>query len=956
MSFYKINNYFKLPEFLPPEVEPLKDRIIPLALASIDENIEESCCLAQTYRFCVLNSEEYQLLTLETGLFGPFHVKVEKIEVTRCTTQDLQRYEHLTPTLDDPAKPLRLHFNAFEKNRLRGWILFIQNTLKLNDHERVELIRKYQLGHVLNLCAQHLIDNKDSHLAEQVVNLAIELTSSLIDYSFFRTPKWQEWENCLENSKFTPPRQIKETMNTLPPYLRRTNALTFAKDLVLNQLWVAPGGRMWESHGHNSFVWDQVKEAWQNALPDQNFSFCKAYPSKITLKMLARSLSHYLEFCNVHHLQIPKFLNANSVRGKFNWQLEGLLSHRKTEDRVAILDALRLHFPIVLPEENWIQLYALMEKPTVSQEDIGDIIFSHRATQEALRAMSICTITYGEIKIVLESCRNLSFLSPEEKNRLPKTLADRLQFATLLQNNDQEQIELCEKCQQMWPACEALYSAIRESGLNLPLLEKLNIEPPIRFSIVKPDRAIDESIISLAMDNIRSKRPLYCDHSFCLLNGEEYQLLTLTVYGKASNCAEVRNIELQSYNPTLRESTSLDGKEKFIAHVKQFPLIRISTRLEDPNPLLNSYFNESHDNPSRVLGWIAFIEKVMERDDKVFLIRKYQLGKVLSTCLLMNGPEEKLKKMSCDLISCMVHHYLYKTKKLEDARADLQMCSEEKTDQYKNAYANLPYYIKQNISTAIFAKDKVKNQLALVHSGRIWEMHDTQLSSWDTVKTEWKSVLPEENLYFCDPEEPKITIDILSQVISIYVDYTRIHQEKDIARSFKDFTKTTSEFAYYLEYLLKKRMTVESRIFILKELRFYFPAALTDAQWEQIYQLMDQPLITRDDLFPYVVSGEITREGLIARSLCRVSCGEMKIALDYSRQLGTLSLAEREQLPPTLRERLEFAAIYALKDHKEELTEIPVCEKCREMWPALEALYWAVRESGLDLKQIEIHK
>jgi hypothetical protein len=91
--------------------------------------------------------------------------------------------------------------------------------------------------------------------------------------------------------------------------------------------------------------------------------------------------------------------------------------------------------------------------------------------------MFISNLACGEVKIALDCCRELGSISQENRKHLPKTLGDRLQIFAFFKKNqvrEIERIDICQKCQDTWLVFEALYWALRESGLNMALTEKLN--------------------------------------------------------------------------------------------------------------------------------------------------------------------------------------------------------------------------------------------------------------------------------------------------------------------------------------------------------------------------------------------------------------------------------------------------------------------------------------------------
>jgi hypothetical protein len=179
--------------------------------------------------------------------------------------------------------------------------------------------------------------------------------------------------------------------------------------------------------------------------------------------------------------------------------------------------------------------------------------------------------------------------------------------------------------------------------------------------------------------------------------------------------------------------------------------------------------------------------------------------------------------------------------------------------------------------------------------------------------------------------------------------------------SLQNFNKLNGGFNGTLSKLLNNR-SVDQKLSILTRMYNYFPEALSDEKWSELFQLCQKDQISEKSLLSIIMSKKPTIENDLMMLIAQLVCGEVKIALDCCRELSALSSQELESLPPTLRDRLLFLAYESKGLNRENLIDLikkrtlprkDVCERCNDSWPVFEALYWSLRKSGVDMFILE---
>jgi hypothetical protein len=150
-------------------------------------------------------------------------------------------------------------------------------------------------------------------------------------------------------------------------------------------------------------------------------------------------------------------------------------------------------------------------------------------------------------------------------------------------------------------------------------------------------------------------------------------------------------------------------------------------------------------------------------------------------------------------------------------------------------------------------------------------------------------------------------------------------------------------------------------------------------KWKAFYSLFvnDTSMNTFRDTLQSITYPVNAIKGQVSMTLSRLTCGEVKIFLDCCRDLGKMTIEERESLPATLQDRFEFLAAKPKDtmttqnpsiDHSDkpsqhilnsaqignqEVDLMDLCLKCKDLWAVYEAVYWGFRKSDLDLTALE---
>lgn len=373
-----------------------------------------------------------------------------------------------------------------------AWTICIQKVLKLDPIKAIEIIQTAKLGGKLSQCAEYICaipaeiqDDVVRQMAFQIRYTAVELLKTQSHYYFHQTTNWKNGRDGLKRSHSAEADQnaqcLQKTVSTLPKEPGSSSAWVIAKDTVQDRLWISQSGRTWAVNSNKLAYWAKNKLNWKR-LVGNRLSFCTLIVDSVTMEMISKITAIYVEFCrsNSDRSSVSHFTDFNKVRGDFCARVVKLFATRPdAAKRTFILSRMQKYFPDALPEEKWKQLFKLVDKKTVSQQDVAAVVMNGKSTCDQLIAMSTAVANCGEFKIALEFCRELSILPEESQKLLPKTLGERLEiYAFKSQQNvdsgKRERMRICERCCQLWNVYEALYWSIRSSGLNLSMIEKLD--------------------------------------------------------------------------------------------------------------------------------------------------------------------------------------------------------------------------------------------------------------------------------------------------------------------------------------------------------------------------------------------------------------------------------------------------------------------------------------------------
>lgn len=232
---------------------------------------------------------------------------------------------------------------------------------------------------------------------------------------------------------------------------------------------ISQSGRPWLMTRPFLDEWVQVKNGFKKTLSNKTIKFSLLIINPPTIKTLVKILEVYTEKCRMNGARaaVSHFADANKIRGDFVKLIVELLKTRGEEQRIFILREMQKYFGAGLNPDQWSQLEDIAGIPNIGQQDIASIVFSSKASREQLIIMALCTYFCGEFKTALEVCRETEQLSSSEKEKLPKTLGERLTFVALDGRHQFAEIPVCLKCHQCWPAFEALYWMSREKGFDL---------------------------------------------------------------------------------------------------------------------------------------------------------------------------------------------------------------------------------------------------------------------------------------------------------------------------------------------------------------------------------------------------------------------------------------------------------------------------------------------------------
>lgn len=413
--------------------------------------------------------------------------------------------------------------------------------------------------------------------------------------------------------------------------------------------------------------------------------------------------------------------------------------------------------------------------------------------------------------------------------------------------------------------------------------------------------------------------------------------------------------------------------------------------LADPSSALKTIFNEK--NPTfvipqhngnnsalhKIVGWIIFAQNLFKWEDspkKVEIIQKYALGKILNQCasVLQQVPKNMITDdlmpniagqvilSATQVLETMSYFYFFHSPDSKEClKGPIEMDESEPLEP-------MFFSVLENIAeekevdhnkTYVSAWDNTKNRWMFSKSGRLWWIHHVEAESWTQALKKSRAAFPKNPFFFCKMTMYEVTSQILfntAQAFSQFCKTNKIH-----VCSLQNFNKLNGGFHGTLSKLLNNR-SVDQKLSILTRMYNYFPEALSDEKWSELFQFCQKDQISDKSLLSIIMSKKPTRENDLMMLIAQLVCGEVKIALDCCRELSALSSQELESLPPTLRDRLLFLAYESKGLNRENLIDLikkrtlprkDVCERCNDSWPVFEAIYWSLRKSGVDMFILE---
>lgn len=379
---------------------------------------------------------------------------------------------------------------------------------------------------------------------------------------------------------------------------------------------------------------------------------------------------------------------------------------------------------------------------------------------------------------------------------------------------------------------------------------------------------------------------------------------------------------------------------------------------------------DPESNLYKIVAWTIHIQKILDLDPvkAAEIIQTHKLGRKLSQCAEYIGaiPAKmhdgvvgqmayQIKYTAVELLKSLSHYYFHQTSEWKNGREGLKRSYSDEAD--KNAQClqkDVSALPKESGTHAwVIAKDAVQGRLWISRSGRTWVVNLKHLEQWTKSQLNWEQVLGDRTS-FCTLMVNSVAIEIVSKITASYAEFCRMNSDHSSVSHFTDFNKVRGLFCQQMFNLVVKKPDAKDRMSILSCMQKHFQEALPEKKWKQLFTIVDKGTFTHQDFLSVVMSDKSTYDQLIAMALATANCGEFKILLELCRELNFLSEESLKLLPKTLGERLEIYAFRA--EHTEETgkrKQIKICEKCRQLWTVFEALYWSVRNSGLNLSAIE---
>ncbi len=438
---------------------------------------------------------------------------------------------------------------------------------------------------------------------------------------------------------------------------------------------------------------------------------------------------------------------------------------------------------------------------------------------------------------------------------------------------------------------------------------------------------------------------------------------------------------------------SLLNTSSDVRWVKKINTSPLGMSLEDPTSALDSVFKElvplysvqgfkqKNSALQKVIGWIIFAQKMHEikqTNAKFEIIQKYELGKVLSKCakLLHSIPQGMIND---ELIPCIAGQVVISAAQILETMAQYYFfVSSEGKDSLKPPKSTIGkdlshpaiYTVLENVLEEkgnnpfayVAASDSRNNRLMISKSGRMWAINPKEITEWKNARERSSYQYQKESLFFSSLRMEEITLRILFNNVRIFSQFCEANKDKVWPETITNFNKIRGDFVNTLATMHSTRPKVDDRMHVLSLFYRFFPDALSLKKWNALFHHFREDQVSQKSLMSIVMEGNCTKDQVLMMSLCYLPCGEIKIALDCCRELNIFTKEQVHGLPKTLGERLLFSAFQPIGKYDEkvraelktqELPRMDICQKCKDLWPVFESLYWSIRKCGIDLSVIE---
>lgn len=521
-------------KFIFKNKKAIDSKIIEKSLDVISKEIDTTG-IRREYNICVLNNKDYFLLQITTAkTSNPYLINIQDIQLLsyenakreisdvpnrkedfindlkKLTLIEIKQNSCSSKSLNiPPCMILSWKENPTIKNRenLNEWIAFANTVFTKNDTgAKVSIIQELQFGRNLNACAKLLnsiplneFDESSMPVADQIVSLSVSMIEEMTRHFFFESKEWKGMLGGLRYDSKSAPHypKVKEIVNHIYENEVFSNkTIVTAWDSFEGQLAATVSGRMVAVNKNviNSLI--GIRKSCQNIDKKSEFKtvhFPKLVINEFSAKLLINIADQLVEFGELHQVN-PKFLNdQNKIMGDFIHLLFVLHQTRtKALDKKIVMLKFQRLFDKMLPPEIWDDLLNYFQSEKHDQKEFLNIFKNFCPSRTQLVMMSLANLCCGEMKIAIDRCTKLGRLSSEERQNCPETLGERLFFSAhhphirsskqiahkgkLVNLNNREFVEMdiCQKCHELWPIMEALYRSIKISGLDISEMEKLS--------------------------------------------------------------------------------------------------------------------------------------------------------------------------------------------------------------------------------------------------------------------------------------------------------------------------------------------------------------------------------------------------------------------------------------------------------------------------------------------------